>query len=80
VLAKTRTTVGMTTVFGGSLPAVVLCLQRDFTQNDPNTVQALVYASYKTLQWLWSASPEQIAASVPRDDWLGDKSRRSRKR
>ena len=39
----------------------------------PATVQALVNAFYKTLKWLEKASPEQIAATVPEDYYLGDK-------
>jgi NitT/TauT family transport system substrate-binding protein len=36
-------------------------------------VQALVNAFYKTLKWLEQAAPEQIAATVPEDYYLGDK-------
>jgi NitT/TauT family transport system substrate-binding protein len=36
-------------------------------------VQALVNAFYKTLRWLEQATPEQIAATVPEEYFLGDK-------
>ena len=36
-------------------------------------MQALVNAFYKTLKWLEKATPEQIAANVPEEYWLGDK-------
>ena len=36
-------------------------------------MQALVNAFYKTLQWLDKATPEEIAATVPEDYFLGDK-------
>jgi NitT/TauT family transport system substrate-binding protein len=36
-------------------------------------VQALVNAFYKTLKWLEKATPEEIAATVPEDYYLGDK-------
>ena len=50
ILAETRTTAGTTKVFGGPMSAAVLYLKRDFIEKNPNTVQALVNAFYKTLQ------------------------------
>jgi NitT/TauT family transport system substrate-binding protein len=51
----------------------VLYLKREFIEKNPNTVQALVNAFYKSLKWLEKATPEQIAATVPEDYYLGDK-------
>jgi NitT/TauT family transport system substrate-binding protein len=51
----------------------VLYLKRDFMEKNPNTVQALVNAFYKTLKWLDKATPEQITDNVPQEYWLGDK-------
>ena len=73
VMAETRTTEGTTKVFGGPMSAAVLYLKRDFIEKNPNTVQALVNAFYKTLKWLDKATPEQIADNVPQEYWLGDK-------
>jgi NitT/TauT family transport system substrate-binding protein len=73
VLAETRTTEGTTKVLGGPMSAAVLYLKRDFMDKNPNTVQALVNAFYKTLLWLDKATPEQIADKVPQEYWLGDK-------
>jgi NitT/TauT family transport system substrate-binding protein len=73
VLAETRTTEGTTKVLGGPMSAAVLYLKRDFMDKNPNTVQALVNAFYKTLMWLDKATPEQIADKVPQEYWLGDK-------
>jgi len=73
VLAETRTTEGTTKVLGGPMSAAVLYLKRDFMEKNPNTVQALVNAFYKTLLWLDKASPEQITDNVPPEYWLGDK-------
>jgi NitT/TauT family transport system substrate-binding protein len=73
ILAETRTTEGTTKVFGGPMSAAVLYLKRDFMEKNPNTVQALVNAFYKTLKWIDKASPEQIADNVPQEYWLGDK-------
>ena len=36
-------------------------------------MQALVNAFHKTLKWLEKATPEQIAATVPEEYFLGDK-------
>ena len=53
--------------------AVLYMRKRDFVEKNPNTVQALVNAFYKTLQWIEKATPEQIADNVPKEYWLGDK-------
>ena len=55
------------------MSAAVLYLRRDYMEKNPNTVQALVNAFYKTLRWMEKASPEQIADNVPKQYWLGDK-------
>ena len=39
------------------MSAAVLYLKRDFMEKNPNTVQALVNAFYKTLKWLDKATP-----------------------
>jgi len=73
VIAETRTTEGTTKVLGGPMSAAVLYMKRDFMSRNPNTVQALVNAFYKTLRWMEKASPEQIAENVPQEYMLGDK-------
>ena len=73
VLAETRTTEGTTKVFGGPMSAAVLYLKREYAAANPNTVQALVNAFYKTLKWMEKATPEQITDKVPQEYWLGDK-------
>jgi NitT/TauT family transport system substrate-binding protein len=73
VIAETRTTDGATKVLGGPMSAAVLYMKRDFAAKNPNTVQALVNAFYKTLKWLEKATPEQIAENVPPEYMLGDK-------
>jgi NitT/TauT family transport system substrate-binding protein len=73
VVADTRSEEGTRTIFGGSNPAAVLYLKEDFIEKNPNTVQALVNAFYKTLKWLENATPEDIAATVPEEYFLGDK-------
>jgi NitT/TauT family transport system substrate-binding protein len=73
VVGDSRTEEGTRAIFGGSNPAAVLYLKRDFMDKNPATVQALVNAFYKTLKWLEKATPEQIAATVPEEYYLGDK-------
>ena len=51
----------------------MLYIKQDFIERNPNTVQALVNAFYKTLKWLEKATPAQIAATVPEEYFLGDK-------
>jgi NitT/TauT family transport system substrate-binding protein len=73
VVADTRSEEGSRAIFGGSNPAAVLYLKQEFVEKNPNTVQALVNAFYKTLKWLETATPENIAATVPEEYFLGDK-------
>jgi len=73
VVADSRTEEGTRAIFGGSNPAAVLYLRHEFLERNPYTVQALVNAFYKTLKWLERASPEDIAATVPEEFYLGDK-------
>ncbi len=73
IIADSRTEEGTRAIFGGSNPAAVLYLRHQFLQDNPNTVQALVNAFYKTLKWLEQATPDAIAATVPQEYFLGDK-------
>ncbi|MCS0496059.1 ABC transporter substrate-binding protein [Ancylobacter mangrovi] len=74
ILVDTRTTEGTEQVFGGMNPAAVLYFKESFIKDNPNTVQALTNAFYRTLKWLEKATPEEVAATVPEEYWLGDKS------
>ena len=73
VVIDTRTQEGTQALFGGSNPASVLYAKKSFIDQNPNTMQALTNVFYKTLQWLKTASPEDIAATVPPEYLLGDK-------
>ncbi len=73
VLLDTRTEEGTKAVYGTTNPAAVLYLKADFVKANPGTTQALTNALYKALKWLGKATPEQVAASVPEEYWLGDK-------
>ena len=65
VVIDTRTEEGTRALFGGSNPAAVLYAKKSFIDQNPRTMQALTNVFYKTLQWLKTASPEDIAATVP---------------
>ena len=74
ILIDTRTEAGTKELFGGSNPAAVVYLKKDFIDANPNTTQRLVNAHLKALKWLASATPEQVADTVPAEYHLGDKS------
>jgi NitT/TauT family transport system substrate-binding protein len=73
IVVDTRTEEGTVALFGGSNPAAVLYLKKDFMDRNPKTTQALTNALYKALVWIHKASPEDIAAAVPEEYLLGDK-------
>lgn len=72
-LIDTRTEAGTRAVFGGSNPAAVLYLKGDFAEKNPVTTQKLVNAFVKSLKWLETAKPEDVADLVPPEYHLGDK-------
>lgn len=73
ILIDTRTEAGTRALFGGSNPAATLYTKKDFIEKNPQTTQRLVNAFVKTLKWLQTAKPEDIAATVPEEYYLGDK-------
>lgn len=73
VLADSRTEEGNMKLFGGNNPAAVVYLKRDFIAKYPVTTQHIVNAFYKSLKWLATATPEDVAKTVPEEFYLGDK-------
>lgn len=73
ILADTRTEEGTKALFGGTNPAAVLYTKQSFIEANPETAQALVNAFKKALDWLATATPEDVAATVPEEYYLGDK-------
>ena len=74
VIADTRTEEGTRKVIGFSdLPAAALYAPIDFIKKNPNTVQALTNAIVRALLWLRTATPDQVADTVPPDYLLGDR-------
>jgi NitT/TauT family transport system substrate-binding protein len=60
-------------IFGGTNPAAVLYAKQEFIAANPNTMQALVNAFYKTLKWIATATTDEIVDAVPTDYFLGDR-------
>ncbi|HEX2553413.1 MAG TPA: ABC transporter substrate-binding protein [Microvirga sp.] len=73
VLIDTRTEAGTRALFGGSNPAATLYSKKDFIDRNPVTTQRLVNAFVKSLKWLQTAKPEDVADLVPAEYHLGDK-------
>jgi len=73
VLIDTRTEGGTRALFGGSNPAATLYAKKDFIDANPETTQRLVNAFMKSLKWLQTAKPEDVADTVPPEYHLGDK-------
>ncbi|WP_201864043.1 ABC transporter substrate-binding protein [Microvirga soli] len=73
ILIDTRTEAGTRALFGGSNPAATLYTKKDFIDANPITTQRLVNAFVKSLKWLQTATPEDVAATVPPEYHLGDR-------
>mgnify|MGYP000185613728 CR=1 FL=1 len=73
IVVDTRSEEGTNALFGGANPAAVVYLRQAFIEKNPRTVQALTNAFYAALQWMKTASSEEIAATVPEEYLLGDK-------
>jgi NitT/TauT family transport system substrate-binding protein len=73
IVADTRTREGTREVYGGIYPAAVLYAPPAFIAKNPRTVAALTAAFLRTLAWMQSHSPEQIAAAMPDEYALGDR-------
>lgn len=72
ILADTRTPAGTQMLFGDTLPAGALYAKESFLKNNPTTVRALTQAMLQALRWLDEATPEQVAATVPKNYLAGD--------
>jgi NitT/TauT family transport system substrate-binding protein len=73
ILIDTRTEAGTRALFGGSNPAATLYTKKEFIDANPVTTQRLVNAFMKSLKWLQTAKPEDVAEAVPPEYHLGDK-------
>jgi sulfonate transport system substrate-binding protein len=73
VVADTRTPEGTRAVYGGPYPGGVVYATADFMKKNPKTIQAVVNAFVRGLQWIASHSAEEIAAKMPPEYALGNR-------
>jgi NitT/TauT family transport system substrate-binding protein len=73
IVSDTRTLKDTEEVYGGLMPAAVLYSTEEFIQKNPNTTQALTNAMVRALKWLQTATPDEVADSVPKEFLLGDR-------
>jgi NitT/TauT family transport system substrate-binding protein len=72
-IIDTRTEAGTRALFGGSNPAAVIYARQEFIERHPETIQRIVNASVKALRWIQTATPAQVADTVPPEYHLGDR-------
>lgn len=70
-VVDTRTPEGTVEVYGGPMPAAALSATTAFVEENPKTVQALANAIVKALEYIDSATPEEIADVLPEDYLIG---------
>ncbi|MFE3828989.1 ABC transporter substrate-binding protein [Streptomyces sp. NPDC059092] len=73
VLIDMRTPEGSKQALGGPYPSSSLYMNTDWVNGHRETVQKLANAFVKTLRWMASHSPEEIAAKMPADYAQGGK-------
>lgn len=73
VLIDMRTPEGSQAALGGPYPSSSLYMNADWVDGHKATVQKLANAFVKTLKWMSSHSPEEIAAKMPADYAQGGK-------
>jgi NitT/TauT family transport system substrate-binding protein len=66
-VADSRTTKGMSDIYGGDYLASCIYLNEDYIKKYPNTVQAVTNAMVRALRWISRATPDQILAVVPNE-------------
>lgn len=71
VVVDTRTAEGSNEVYGGPMPAASISVSRQFAEDNPQTVQAVVNAMEKALQFLQTASADEILDSLPANMLVG---------
>ena len=72
VLADSRTEEGTKAAFGGPYLADCLYAKIDFVKANPNTAQAIANAIVHAMQWLKTASIDDIIKSVPVEYYQAD--------
>jgi len=72
VLTDSRTAEGTQAAFGGGYLADCLMVKNDFLKANPNTVQAITNAIVHAMQWLKTASIDDIMKSLPPSYYKSD--------
>lgn len=72
VLSDSRTDAGTKAAFGGDYLADCLFVKTDFLKANPNTSQALVNAIVHAMQWLKTASVDDVIKSLPESYYKND--------
>jgi NitT/TauT family transport system substrate-binding protein len=72
VLADSRTEEGTKAAFGGPYLADCLYAKIDFVKANPNTAQAIANAIVHAMQWLHTASIDEIITSLPPEYYQAD--------
>ncbi len=67
-----RTPESTRAALGGDYPAACLYMDRGWMEANKETAQKVVNAFVKTLKWMNTHSPEEIAAQMPKDYYAGD--------
>lgn len=72
VMSDSRTEEGTKAAFGGGYLADCLFVKSDFLKANPNTSQALVNAIVHAMQWLKTASVDDVIKSLPESYYKSD--------
>jgi len=73
VLVDMRTQAGTRGALGGTYPAACIYMKTDYVNSHKDAVGRTVAAFGKTLQYLQSHTPSQVADQMPEDYYVGDK-------
>ncbi|MFI6344070.1 ABC transporter substrate-binding protein [Streptomyces sp. NPDC050560] len=73
ILVDMRTPEGSRKALGGAYPSSSLYMNTDWVNGHKPTVRKLAHALVKTLKWMATHSPEEIAAKMPADYAQGGK-------
>lgn len=63
---------GTADALGGAYPASSLYMQSDYVAKHPDVVQKVANAMVKTMRWIHTHTPEEIAAKLPVEYQAGD--------
>ncbi len=68
-----RTAAGTRASLGGTYPAASLYMRTDYVNSNKDAVQRTVNGFVKTLEWLQTHRPSQVADMMPEDYYVGGK-------